>query len=182
MARLPTPKREDLPAEQQPVYDSIVASRGQLQGPFTALIYSPTVAGRVAEVGAYIRFESTLPVAVRCLAALMTAREFDCTYEWAAWAPQAQQAGISDEVIAAIHDRRSPGGLSNEHALVVKAAEQLLRGNHHLSDDTYRALIDTFGPQGAVEITATIGYFALLAMPLNAFEVDAPAGRPRLSI
>ena len=182
MARLPTPRREELPPEQQPVYDAIVQSRGQISGPFTVLLYSPQVAGRVAQVGAYIRFESMLPVAVRCLAAVITARELDCSFEWAAWVGQAQRAGVRDEIIAAIRNRQTPSGLTEEEALVVQAGQQLLRGNHHLTDATYRALVDHFGTQGAVELTATFGYFAMLAVPLNAFEVDTPPGSPVLPI
>jgi 4-carboxymuconolactone decarboxylase len=155
---------------------------GQISGPFTVLMHSPAVAGRVAEVGAYIRFESMLPIAVRALAGIITARELDCRYVWAAWAPQAQRAGIGDEIIAAIRDRRPPSGLTEEQALVVAAGHELLRGNHQLSDATYQALLAHFGNQGAVELAATFGYFAMLAMPLNAFQVDPPPDRPVLPI
>jgi 4-carboxymuconolactone decarboxylase len=182
VARLSAPRREELPNEQQAIYDAIVRSRGQISGPFTVLLHSPVVAGRVAEVGAYIRFESMLPVAVRCLAGLLTARELDCRYVWAAWVPQAQQAGIGDEIIAAIQDRRTPPGLTDEQALVVAAGQRLLRGNHQISEATYQALLAHFGTQGTVELAATFGYFAMLAMPLNAFQVDPPPDRPVLPI
>jgi 4-carboxymuconolactone decarboxylase len=179
---LSAPRREDLPSEQQAVYDAIVRSRGQISGPFTVLLHSPVVAGRVADVGAYIRFESTLPVAVRCLAALLAARALDCRYVWAAWVPQAQRAGIGDPIIAAIRDRQSPTGLTDEQALVVDAGQQLLRGNHQLSDATYRALLAQFGTQGTVDLIATFGYFAMLSMPLNAFQVAPSTGGPVLPI
>src|SRR5438477_13097714 len=102
MARLTAPQREDLPSDQQAVYDAIVKSRGQVAGPFTVLMHSPEVAGRIAEVGAYVRFESMLPVAVRCLAAILTARQLDCKYVWAAWSVQAKNAGIGDDIIVAV--------------------------------------------------------------------------------
>jgi 4-carboxymuconolactone decarboxylase len=182
VARLSAPRREDLPSEEQAVYDAIVKSRGQVSGPFTVLMHSPEVAGRIAEVGAYVRFESKLPIAVRCLAAIVAARALDCRYVWAAWVPQAQRAGIGDEIIAAIQDRRPPPGLTAEQALVVAAGQQLLGGNHQLADDTYAALVEHFGPSGLAELTATFGYFSLLAMPLNAFQVDPRPDGPVLPI
>ncbi len=182
MARLSAPQREALPPDQQAIYDAIVQSRGKISGPFTVLMHSPAVAGRVADVGAYIRFESMLPIAVRSLAGIITARELDCRYVWAAWVPQAQQAGISEEIITAIQDRRTLLGLTEEQALVVAAGQQLLRGNHQLSDATYEALLAHFGPQGIVELAATFGYFSMLAMPLNAFQVDPPPDRPVLPV
>ena len=182
MARLDPPVREELSSEQQAAYDGIVKSRGHVSGPFTVLMHSPTLAGRVAEVGAYVRFESPLPIAVRTLAGIMTARAFDCRYVWGAWAPQAQRAGISDEIINAIRDRQTPHGLNDEQALVYAAGQQLLGGNHQLSDVTYQALMDHFGTQFAVELVATFGYFSLLAMPLNAFQVEPGADRPELPI
>jgi 4-carboxymuconolactone decarboxylase len=182
MARLNPPRREELSSEQQTAYDAIVQSRGHVSGPFTVLLHSPSLASRVADVGAYVRFESPLPIAVRCLAAILTARDRDCSYVWAAWAPQAQRAGISDEIIAAVHDRQTPTGLTEEQALVVAAGQQLLGGKHQLSDATYQALIAHFGTQYAVELVATFGYFSLLAMPLNAFQVDPSPTGPVLSI
>lgn len=182
MARLSPPEREALSSEQQAAYDGIVKSRGHVSGPFTVLMHSPTLAGRVAEVGAYVRFESPLPIAVRCLAAILTARARDCRYVWGAWAPQAQRAGISDEIINAVRDRQTPPGLSDEQALVVAAGQQLLDGNHQLSDATYQALLAHFGTQHAVELVATFGYFSLLALPLNAFQVDPSPSGPELPI
>src|SRR5262245_47995253 len=118
MARLSPPRREELSSEQQVAYDAITASRGHVSGPFTVLLHSPSLAGRAADVVAYVRFESPLPVAVRCLAAILTARDRDCRYVWSAWVPQAQRAGISDEIIAAVQNRQSPTGLTEEQALV----------------------------------------------------------------
>jgi 4-carboxymuconolactone decarboxylase len=180
VARLPTPRREDLSPEQQKIYDSIVETRGGIMGPFTVLLHSPVVGGRVADVGTYIRFESILPIALRCLAAVVTSRELDCAFEWSGWVPQALKAGIRQETIDAIQDGRTPLGLTEDEALVVSVGRQLLRGNHHISNETFRAIVDRFGTQGAVELTSTFGYFAMLAMSLNAFEVDAHPGTPVL--
>ena len=75
MANLPRIKnREDLPEEGWAAYDEIVGSRGGVSGPFSVLLNSPEAGRRVGHLGAYIRFESSLPEEVTELAILVTAR------------------------------------------------------------------------------------------------------------
>lgn len=180
MARLEAPTRDGMIEDERPHYDAIVATRGAIKGPFTVLLHSADLADRIADVGAYIRFESELPFATRCLAAIMVARDRDCRFEWAGWAPQAKEAGIPDHVIEAIAHHREPEGLDEALALVYSIGTQLLGGHHRVDDNTYQASIDQFGVKGTVELTATFGYFALLSFALNTFEVDVPEGRPIL--
>lgn len=181
MARLPTVQKEELSSQHQPIYDAIAQSRGRVQGPFTVLLHSPEVAGRVAHLGAYIRFESVLPAAVRSLAALTVARELDCQYEWTANLERAHEFGVRKEATAALRDRTAPKGLTQEETLVVGYVQQLLR-SHRLSEATYREALARFGVQGLVELTATVGYYAMIAYPLNAFEVDPMPGVPLLPL
>jgi 4-carboxymuconolactone decarboxylase len=130
-------RREALPADQRAAWDQIVESRGHVAGPFAALLHTPEIARRVAHVGAYVRFESSaLTGPQRELAILATARAMDCRYEWAAHAPLARKAGVRDEAIAAIRDRRAPAGLTPDEAAIVTYVTQLLRdpprGRHDL--------------------------------------------------
>jgi len=61
MARLPPiTSKDQVAAEHRAVFDSIVQSRGAVQGPFTMFLHSPELAGRVAHLGAYVRFEGSL--------------------------------------------------------------------------------------------------------------------------
>ena len=53
MARLSyITSKDQVPAKDHAVFDSIVASRGAVQGPFTMFLHSPEIAGRVAHLGA----------------------------------------------------------------------------------------------------------------------------------
>lgn len=172
MARLSPVQREQLQADDQRFYDAIVKTRGNISGPFTVLLNSPDLAARVADVGAYVRFESMLPLAVRTLAAIIAARALDCRFEWAAWAPQAQRAGVRDEIIDAVRERRPLPPLNEEEQLVVDFCQQLCYGNHHVNETTYKDTVAHFGVRGAVELAGTVGYFFMIGVPLNAFEVD----------
>lgn len=180
MARIPQISGKDEVAEEyHHIVDSISSSRGRISGPFSVLLHSPEVAGRAAHLGAYIRFDSTLPGDLREVAINTAAREFDCDYEWAAHARLAKEAGVSDEAIDAIANRGELDALSEDEALVIQYGRELFR-DHRISDATYKAAEARFGVQGVVELTATMGYYGMLACALNAFEVEPPADAPKL--
>jgi 4-carboxymuconolactone decarboxylase len=163
-------KKEDLAPEQQEIYEAIARSRGVVGGPFLALLHSPELAGRTAHLGSYVRFESGPDRKVVELAALVTARELDCKHEWAAHVNNAQKAGIPLETIRAIHQRKGTEEFSLEDAQILSYARELLH-SHRASEATFQALYARLGERGIVELTATIGYYAMLACTLNAFDV-----------
>ena len=171
-ARLPERQKDDLPADQQHIFDEISGSRGAVRGPFAMLLHSPEVAGRIAHTGAYIRFETTIPAELRELAILTTARFWDCKYEWTAHQKIAEgEAGTRPEAIAAIRDRQAPIGLTVEETIVFNYVSELLN-NHRVTDATFQAAHDKFGNQSIVDLTATAGYYSLIASTLNAFDVE----------
>jgi 4-carboxymuconolactone decarboxylase len=171
MARIPLiEKKQDLSSEYHPLYDAIAQTRGRVQGPFSALLHSPTVTERTAHLGTYIRFESSLDRTVLELAALATARELECKHEWAAHIAHAQKTGISLATIRAIHQRLPADVLAPNEAELVRYVRELLH-SHRVSEPTFQAMHSRLGVQGLVELTATIGYYAMLACTLNAFDV-----------
>ena len=108
MARLPyVTSKDQVAAKDHAAFDSIVASRGAVQGPFTMFLHSPELAGRVAHLGAYVRFEGSLDMRVRVLAAMTVAREFEALYVWGAQTGGARRLGVPESTIAAIRDNRS---------------------------------------------------------------------------
>lgn len=170
MARIPEVRREDLPADMQKHYDSIAGSRGHVIGPFLALLHSPDLAGRIANAGAYIRFETTLAPAMRELVILTVARTWDCQFEWTAHEPIANEAGTRPEAIAAIREGTAPKGLTPEEELYYTYVRELLT-NKRVPQPVYEAAAEALGTQALVDLTATAGYYSLLASVLNAFAV-----------
>lgn len=171
MARIPTiEKKEDLGREHHAIYEAIARSRGRVGGPFAALLHSPPIAERTAHLGTYIRFESHLDRKMIELAALAAARETECKHEWAAHVGHAEKAGISIETIRLIYQRKGAEAFSTEEAQIVSYVRELLH-SHRVSEATFQALYARLGERGLVELTATIGYYAMLACTLNAFDV-----------
>ena len=178
-ARVPLVEREKATPAQQAAWDTISQSRGRVAGPFAALLHSPELARRIAETGHYVRFEGPLPQTVRELAIITVARALDCQYEWAAHAVLARKAGVREEAITAIREGKAPAGLTPEEAQVSGYADALLR-QHRVGDAEFTALQARFGLEGLVDLTAAIGYYAMIACALNAFAIEPTAGEPRL--
>ena len=51
-----------------------------------------------------------------------------------------------------------------------------LHENHRVSDAAFSAVLDTFGEEATLELTALAGYYTIISMVLNTFEVAAPEG------
>ena len=172
MARLPPiTSKDQVAAEHRSTFDSIVASRGAVQGPFTMFLHSPELAGRVAHIGAYVRFEGSLDMRVRVLAAMTVAREFEAVYVWGAQTGGARRLGVPETTITAIRENHSRG-IPPEDAQIVEFTRHLMR-EHRVDDATAKALLARFGNDGFIQLTGAIGYYALLAMTVNACELEA---------
>ena len=180
MARLtPITSKEQVDSKHRTVVDGIIASRGALQGPFTMFLHSPELAGRVAHLGAYVRFEGTLDMRVRVLAAMTVARELEALYVWGAQTGSARKQGVPESTITAIREGHSRG-VPPEDAQIVEATRALMQ-KHRLDEATARALRTRFGDDGFIQLTGAIGYYAMLAMTVNACELEAGPGAEVLS-
>ena len=78
MSRIPTATRESVPQDQLAAFDEMVSQRGSVPGigPTSVMINVPELARRGEHFRAYIRGdESNLPLNVRELATILTARD-----------------------------------------------------------------------------------------------------------
>lgn len=176
MARIPgIEKKEDLADSHHAVYEAIAQSRGQVRGPFTMLLHSPELAQRVSDLGAYVRFASPLDPKLKELIILTVARELDCQFEWSFHTRYAEKAGVERSVIDAIHDRRDPIGLPRHETNVLRFVSELLR-TRRVDGTTFDEVRRELGERILVELTAFVGYYAMLACVLNAFEVEPAPG------
>lgn len=185
--RLAPLAREQLPEEQRRFFDAVRAIRRRpISGPFIVTINSsPDLASRFAHLGHYFHSrgqadESILSAHVRTFVALVGSRALDVPYEWNAWVGWALEAGVTQETVDAIREGREPPNLTPEETLVRDYCTQLVSGSHQLTEGTYQAALQHFGEQGLVELAVCLGYFAMIAFPLNAFEIEMSAEQKAL--
>lgn len=180
MTRIPEIKsRDEMQEDKRHIFDEIVGTRGRVVSPFALLLHSPEVAQKTAHLGTYLRYGSTLPPALRELAISATAREWDNDYEWAAHSVLALREGARQEALDTISYRRNLDGLTSEEAAIVKYTRELMQ-NRQVSEEAMEAVKCHFGLQGLVDLTATIGYYSMIACVLFAFEAEQAPGAPLL--
>ena len=167
-------ERSQLPEAKRDVYDYLLQTRGSVSGGFAVLLNSPDLAGRVAQLGTYVRFESPLPARARELAALAAVSVLECAYEQAAHARLARELGVPEAAIEAVKSDVTPAGLPEDEALAIDCARAVLK-EHRLPERSFASARDHFGDQGAVDLLATVGYYAMMASMFNALEVPPPA-------
>jgi len=180
MPRLPELDPDTLTPEQQRVFDTITnGPRGSVRGPFAALLHCPGVADYVQATGIHLRFDGVLPGVLRELAILTTARFWKAEYEWNSHAPIAEKEGLSPIVIDAIAHNQTPEFPSPDQQAVYAFCQELHK-THNVGDAVYEQAIEALGLEAVMELTAVAGYYTLISMVLNAFEVATPEGSTAL--
>ena len=175
MARLTSiTSKEQVAPKDHAIVDGIVQSRGALQGPFTMFLHCPELAGRLAHLGAFVRFEGSLDMRVRVLAAMTVARELDAVYVWGAQTGGARRLGVPETTITAIREKHSRG-IPPEDAQIVDFTRELIR-KHRIDDATFKALRTRLGDDEFIQLTGAIGYYSMLSMTVNACELEAAPG------
>ena len=149
---------------------------GALVGPFNAWLLSPAIGDRIQQLGEAIRFGSSLPQNVLEVAILVEAREWRAEFEWWAHVRLARRAGVSAEVIAAIQEEREPVFSDPGEETAWRFSRELM-ARRRVSASTYRAARERFGENGVMELITLLGYYTLVSMTLNAFEVPLPEGQ-----
>lgn len=168
-------EHDHVPREHQHFLDRVVLTRGWVSGVFQVLMHTPDVATRVANIGDFVLYHSVLPRATQTLAWLIAAREFDCNYAWDASVGHARAAKLDPKLIEALEHGKPIAALAGEHKILFDFCRQLLRGNHHVTEETYQAVEREYGVSGAVQLSITVGYFAMMSLVANAFNVP-PVG------
>lgn len=174
--RTPFLTPEQMNPEQLRIYQEIVASRGTwLNGPFAPMLHQPRLAEPAQKLGGFLRYHTCLSPAVSELAILVVARHWDCDFEWYQHAKIALQSDVDATVVEAVaHDRRPE--LPDERQRAAYEFAKALLETHRVPESVYDRVKSLFGVVGAVELTALIGYYTLIAFTLNAHEVPLPSG------
>ena len=78
---------------------------------------------------------------------------------------------MAEATITAIREKHSRG-IPPEDAQIVEFTRQLMQ-KHRVDDAGVKALRARFGDEGFIQLTGTIGYYSMLAMTVNACELEA---------
>jgi 4-carboxymuconolactone decarboxylase len=144
-------------------------------GPFNIWLRSPGVGDLIQQLGAELRFRSSIPAALNEFAIIITAREWSSQYEWHAHHRLALAAGLPASVAEDLVQGRRPGGMSEDQRIVYDFCTEMHR-THFVSDATFAAAKARFGEQGVVDLIAVSGFYVMVSMALNVGRVSIPNG------
>ena len=174
-------EKSAIPAEHHPEFDAIVGVLHGVRGPFSVLMHSPGLAEKVMNAGAQVRLGSTLSQVDRELAILAVSREKDARYEWAAHVKVGRTAGMREEVIEAVRNRKDVGGLEPDERDIVLFVRQLLQTNK-VEQPVFDGLVGRHGERWVVELAATVGQYQYISAINNTFEVEPAVDAEQLPI
>jgi len=176
MARIPLVTSEAIADTEKPAYDAFMASRAGRPniGPYSLLLHMPEMAQRLEALRLCLRDEPSLSQKLQELVMISVAREMGCAFIWYAHATAARKAGVRDDVVDAIRERRPPANLDPDERAAVDFTCELLQ-NREVSGPTFEAATERFGQRGTMTLTNLIACYAVLAYNMNAYELSAPA-------
>jgi 4-carboxymuconolactone decarboxylase len=171
--RFPRLTPEEMSPEQREVAALISAGpRGEVRGPFVALLHNPQLARHLQALGEHLRWKGKLPSQLTELAVLVTARRWTCQHEWFIHEQLARKAGLGASVIQAVAEGKEPE-LQGDEAMVYAFCREA-HASGRPSDAIFDKVRDRFGLDGALELIALCGYYTLMAMVLNAAGLPLP--------
>ncbi|MDO9713774.1 carboxymuconolactone decarboxylase family protein [Paracraurococcus lichenis] len=174
MPRLDLPPEAAMTPEQRAACAEAVAGiRGRVPAPMVAWIRNPELAERGQKLGELLRYQTTLEPRLSELAILVCARHWTSHHEWTAHKREALKAGLDPEVIATIAARRTPA-LADSREQAVYDVASILLASGRVPRPLYEQGLAVLGERGMVELVGILGYYCLVALTLNAFELGLP--------
>ena len=172
--RMPLPPMDQLTdAQRQAAQEIINGPRKALYGPFIPLLRSPELMDRSSKMGEYLRYKSAIGNQLSELVILIVARHWTQQVEWYLHEPIALKVCIKPEIIAAIAERRTPEGLSEDQKIVYDFSMEI-NNNKSVSDTTYARAQKRFGDTGVIDMLGINGYYNFLAIIMNGTRTANP--------
>ncbi len=176
MSRIEPLSPDALSDRQKQVHDAIASGpRGRVRGPLAVWLHRPDLADRAQALGRYCRYDSLLEPRLSELAILATARVWKSEFEWAAHKPIALKAGISADIVETIRTNGTPV-FKNEDEDVVYNFAVTLHAKRFIDDALYARAVKVLGQERVVDLTGILGYYTLISMTINVFDLPPPDG------
>lgn len=164
--------------EQRRVHDLIASGpRGVVRGPLAIWLHRPALAEHAQALGRYCRFDSSLEPRLSELGILVMAGIWRSAFEWWAHEPLALAAGVAPSVVEALRRGTTPIFIEEDEAAVYDFLTVLNR-ERRIPDALFSRALAVLGQDRVVDLVGLAGYYTLISMTLNVFDVLPPAANP----
>ena len=177
MSRIPTfNESSDFNPAQRRVVDAILGRRGgRIPGPYRVSLHCPEITEVWHPLGEKLLLHSSFAPRLSEFVIILAARGMDCDYVFNSHMGHAVKNGLPQSVVDAMAQNQRPLFAQADEEAVYDFCRELTQ-KKVVSDATYQRALALFGAPGVVELTGLIGYYAMIALTLNAAEFEVPAG------
>jgi 4-carboxymuconolactone decarboxylase len=182
-AKRPSPRLsiltdEQLNPPQRALVDALRSGpRGktiEIRGPFAAFLHAPAFGDLAQGLGAHCRYKTAVPPRLSEFAILCTARLWRAQYEWFAHEPMALKAGVSPQTVRDLKAGRVPKKTPKDERAIYDLVQELYK-TRRVSDKSYKRVRAFLNDAAMVELIGILGYYSLISMTLNVFQMLPPA-------
>ena len=170
-------KEEQLNPTQRALMDAMRSGpRGKslpIRGPFAAFLHAPVFGDLAQRLGAHCRYRTTVSPRLSEFAILCTARLWRAQFEWYAHEPMALKAGVSAKTVRDLKAGRVPKSAPKDERAIYDFIQELYK-TRRVSDRTYKRVRTFLKDETVVELVGVLGYYSLVAMTLNVFQMLPP--------
>jgi 4-carboxymuconolactone decarboxylase len=176
-SRLALLTRDDMGDEASArIYEALASPNGEgPRGAVAIALYSPATAAGMGGIERYLLAESALRGRTAGLLTLVTAREMNLAYEWSVREDAARASGLQPAIIDVVRLDAPVEALSRDDALLVDFGRQLFR-NRHVRSETFEALVERLGRQGAFDAIMLLAYPVMAGVLERAVDQQPPDG------
>ncbi|MDO9412386.1 MAG: carboxymuconolactone decarboxylase family protein [Pseudolabrys sp.] len=175
--RLAIPEEADMTAAQRGLMEAIRSGpRGKSitpRGPFAVWLHAPEFGHLAQALGGHCRLKTSVPPRLSEFAILCTARLWKSQYEWFAHEPPALAAGVKQKTIDDLRAGRLPKSAPKDERAVYDFLQEIYK-KRRVSDRNYKRVVDVLGDTATVELVGILGYYVMVSMTLNVFQMLPP--------
>lgn len=176
--RLAIPGEDQLTGAQRDLMEKIRSGpRGKSvtpRGPFAVWLHAPEFGQLAQALGGHCRYKTGVPARLSEFAILCTARLWRAQYEWFAHEPPALAAGVKPKTIQDLRAGRVPKSAAKDERAIYDFIQEIYK-KRRVSDRTFKRVQGIIGDAATVELVGILGYYVMISMTLNVFQMLPPA-------
>jgi 4-carboxymuconolactone decarboxylase len=135
-------------------------------------MHAPELGELAQKLGAYCRYGTALPPRLSEFA-ILALRLWHAQYEWFAHAPMAAKVASTQRQVKILRRGRAPKSAPKDEQAIYDFIQELYK-TKRVGDQTYKRVQSLLGDRATVELVGILGYYALISMTLNVFQMLPP--------
>jgi len=171
MARVSYVEKDQAHPKVKELYQSIENHGNQIINLFKVMGHCPYIGLNFQRLGNSILHGEELPANLRELAILMVGHVNGSAYEFGQHVRIGLETGVRRKQIDEIAQWEASAEFDERERAVLRYTDEVTR-DVAVTDDTFARLKDFFSDHAIVELTAAIGYYAMVCRILVALQVD----------